>query len=125
VAAGHVRIGERAPDLVVGVIGNPHARGASVGSVEAVRQFAEPVTATASPDHEPTEALRDQRFEHVLQEPLECVLTEVDVAAVAAMLGCRAERRRRQDERDDAARLETLCDRLAELGGKPGVEIYA
>ena len=45
------------------------------------------VAATASPDHEPTEPLRNQGVEHVFQQTLEGRLAQVDEAAIPAMVG--------------------------------------
>jgi hypothetical protein len=102
---------------------HPEAGDLVVGVVEAAREPREPVAAAAAPDHEPAEALGDQRLEHVLEEPLERLLPQVDVPAVAAMLRGRPERRRREDERDTASRLEPIGDRLAQLLDEPGVEV--
>jgi hypothetical protein len=122
-AARDVPIGDGAPDLVVWMHGDPETGAAGVGGVEAALDLSEPMAAAAAPDDEPLEALRGQRLEDILDEALERRLAQVDIAAVTAVLGRGAERRRGEDEDDESARLEALGDRLAELRREPRVEV--
>jgi hypothetical protein len=57
------------------------------GAENADLALTQPVAATASPDHEPTEPLRNRGVEHVFQQALEGRLVQVDEAAIPAMLG--------------------------------------